>query len=116
MAPERDAVSVPRRVILTLLLGGLFVLGYLVLSWFVVPVVWAAILAYETWPVYARLRRLMRGHAMASALVMTLLLTAAFVLPLLWLVALLQGELRSVMMQMGAPSLKDLTPALVRKA
>jgi len=30
--------------------------------------------------------------------------------------AILQGELRSVMMQMGAPSLKDLTPALVRRA
>jgi isopentenyl diphosphate isomerase/L-lactate dehydrogenase-like FMN-dependent dehydrogenase len=29
---------------------------------------------------------------------------------------ILQGELRSVMMQMGAPSLKDLTPALVRRA
>jgi isopentenyl diphosphate isomerase/L-lactate dehydrogenase-like FMN-dependent dehydrogenase len=30
--------------------------------------------------------------------------------------AILQGELRSVMMQVGAPSLKDLTPALVRRA
>jgi len=30
--------------------------------------------------------------------------------------SLLQGELRSVMMQMGAPSLQDLTPALVRRA
>jgi isopentenyl diphosphate isomerase/L-lactate dehydrogenase-like FMN-dependent dehydrogenase len=29
---------------------------------------------------------------------------------------LLQGELRAVMMQMGAPSLKDLTPTLVRRA
>ena len=29
--------------------------------------------------------------------------------------ALLQGELRSAMMQVGAPSLKDLTPALVRR-
>ena len=29
---------------------------------------------------------------------------------------LLQAELRAVMMQMGAPSLKDLTPALVRRA
>lgn len=92
MATERDAVAVPRRVILTLLLGGLLVLSYLVLSWFVVPVVWAAILAYVTWPVYARLRRLLRGHSMSSALVMTLALTAAFVLPLLWLVFLLQGE------------------------
>src|SRR5512140_221678 len=92
MATERDAVAVPRRVILTLLLGGLLVLSYLVLSWFVVPVVWATILAYVTWPIYARLRRLLRGHSMSSALVMTLLLTAAFVLPLLWLSFLLQGE------------------------
>jgi isopentenyl diphosphate isomerase/L-lactate dehydrogenase-like FMN-dependent dehydrogenase len=29
---------------------------------------------------------------------------------------ILQGELRSVMMQVGAPALKDLTPALVRRA
>ena len=29
---------------------------------------------------------------------------------------LLQTELRAVMMQMGAPSLKDLTPALVHRA
>src|SRR5471030_1260685 len=92
MVPERDAASVPRRVILALLLGALFVLGYLVLSWFVVPALWAAILAYVTWPAYARLRRLLRGHAMVSALLMTLLLTTAFVLPLLWLSALLQAE------------------------
>ena len=92
MAPEHAAASVPRRIILALILGGLFVLGYLVLSWFVVPAVWAAILAYVTWPVYARLRKLLRGHAMSSALLMALLLTTAFVLPLLWLIALLQSE------------------------
>lgn len=92
MAPEDAAASIPRRIILSLLLGGLVVLGYLVLSWFIVPAVWAAILAYVTWPVYARLRKLLRGPAMSSALLMTLLLTAAFVLPLLWLIALLQAE------------------------
>ena len=92
MATERDSVSVPRRIILAMLLGALFVLGYMVLSWFIVPAVWAAILAYVTWPFYARLRKLLRGHAMSSALLMTLLLTTAFVLPLLWLVALLQAE------------------------
>src|SRR5512140_458364 len=92
MVSDSTAASVPRRIILALLLGGLFVLGYLVLAWFIVPAVWAAILAYVTWPIYARLRKLLRGYAMISALVMTLLLTAAFVLPLLWLVALLQGE------------------------
>ncbi len=92
MLPERDASSVPRRIILALLLGALFVLGYLVLGWFIAPAVWAAILAYVTWPAYERLRKLLRGHAMSSALVMTLLLTTAFVLPLLWLIVLLQRE------------------------
>lgn len=92
VASAGETTSVPRRVILTLLLGGLLLLGYLVLSWFIVPAIWAAILAYVTWPAYVRLRRLLRGHAMSSALVMTLLLTAAFVLPLLWLIILLQSE------------------------
>ena len=92
MAAEPVAASVPRRIILALLLGALFILGYLVLNWFIVPAVWAAILAYVTWPAYARLRKLLRGHAMSSALLMTLLLTTAFVLPLLWLIALLQAE------------------------
>ncbi|MBE0614229.1 MAG: AI-2E family transporter [Burkholderiales bacterium] len=90
--PEQDASAITRRVILTLLLGVLFVLGYLVLSWFIAPAVWAAILAYVTWPAYKRLRHLMRGYAMSSALVMTLLLTTAFVLPLLWLIILMQRE------------------------
>ena len=92
MEVEHHAPSVTRRVILALLLGVLFLLGYLVLEWFVAPAVWAAILAYVTWPAYERLRKLMRGHAMSSALLMTLLLTTAFVLPLLWLIVLMRHE------------------------
>jgi len=92
MATEYAATSIPRRIILALLLGALFILGYLVLNWFIVPAVWAAILAYVTWPAYARLRKLLGGNAFGSALLMTLLLTTAFALPLLWLVALLQAE------------------------
>lgn len=92
MLPESEAAPLTRRVILALLLGALFALGYLVLSWFIAPVIWAAILAYVTWPAYARLRRLLGGYAVLSALAMTLLLTTAFVLPLLWLITLMQGE------------------------
>jgi len=92
MPAESHSPTATRRIILALLLGALFVLGYLVLGWFIAPAIWAAILAYVTWPAYARLRRLMRGHAMASALVMTLLLTTAFVLPLLGFIALMQRE------------------------
>ena len=90
--PEHEGAIIARRVILAMLLGGLFVLGYLVLSWFIVPALWAAIIAYVTWPLYLRLRRLLWNNDIGSALLMTLLLTAAFVLPLLWLIALTQGE------------------------
>lgn len=88
----RESTAGTRAVLLWVLLGGLFVLAWMTLRWFLVPVAWALILAYTTWPMYARLRRLMRGAATTSALLMTLLLTAAFVLPLLGLVGLLQNE------------------------
>jgi predicted PurR-regulated permease PerM len=80
---ERDPPAAARTVLLWLLLGGLFVLAYLTLRWFIVPVVWALIFAYVSWPLYARLRFGLGGAATTSALLMTLLLTAAFVLPLL---------------------------------
>jgi predicted PurR-regulated permease PerM len=64
-----------------------------VLNLFIVPVAWAAIVAYTTWPLYSRLReRLGRRDGLASIL-MTLLLAAAFVLPLLWLVVMLRAEM-----------------------
>jgi predicted PurR-regulated permease PerM len=86
-------VTLTRRIILGLLLGGLVILTYSVLHLFLVPMAWAGILAYATWPLYERLRRLLRGNATGSAFIMTLLLTAAFILPMLWLVALLRSEL-----------------------
>jgi hypothetical protein len=90
---EGYPVSPVKRVILALLLGGLVVLSYVVLRLFLVPVAWATILAYVTWPAYRRSRLLMRGNATGSALLMTIILSAAFVLPLVWLTMLLRGEL-----------------------
>lgn len=81
-----------QRLVVVLVLGGLLLLSYLVLQPFLVPVIWALILAYVTWPVYAYLRRKMRGQATLSALIMTLLLTAAFVLPVLLLVNMMHTE------------------------
>lgn len=83
-----------RRLIVVVLLGGLLALSYAVLKPFLVPVIWALILAYVTWPSYVPLRRLMREQSTLSALVMTLLLIAAFVLPVVWLLTLLHSELR----------------------
>lgn len=82
-----------RRLILAALLGSFVVLAAAVLYRFVIPVAWAAILAYVSWPAYGRLCRVMGGQRSLSALVMTVLLAAVFVLPLMGVFALLRSEL-----------------------
>ena len=72
--------------------GGLLLLSYAVLHMFIVPVAWAVIIAFATWPAYRRLRASMRRYPTLSALLMTLLLSAAFVLPALWMGMLLRTE------------------------
>jgi len=91
MLPE-DNSPLLRQIALVALLGGLVLLSYAVLQPFLVPVIWALILAHVTWPLYVRLRRLMRERVTLAALVMTLGLTAAFVIPVLWFVGLLRVE------------------------
>jgi len=65
-------------------LAALALLGavYLILAPFVVPIAWAAILAYLTWPVYRPVLAALGGRAALGALVMTLLVILAVVLPL----------------------------------
>jgi predicted PurR-regulated permease PerM len=65
----------------------------LVLAPFIVPMLWAAILAFSTWPVYVRVLKVMRGHAFPAALLLTLLMAAVVVVPTLWLLQLLQSDL-----------------------
>ena len=90
---DQVAEKIARRAILGILLGGLLVLSYAVLQPFIVPVAWAGIIAYATWPLYRRLRASMRRYPTLAALLMTLMLTAALVLPALWLASLLRTEL-----------------------
>jgi predicted PurR-regulated permease PerM len=111
---ESDAFVITRRILLGVFLVGLFSLSYLMLRWFIAPVVWALILAYVTWPLYARLRENLHDNAIGSALLMTVLLTTAFVLPLLWLIGLVQVEVViayqavSVYLSDGVQSLPDI--------
>jgi predicted PurR-regulated permease PerM len=83
---------VSARIALALCLAGLLLLSYWVLHLFLVPMAWAIILAYVTWPAYRRLRGLMGSLFNTSALLMTLLLAGAFALPLLWVITMLRTE------------------------
>jgi len=81
-----------RRLIVAALLAGLLLLAFQVLQPFLVPVIWAVILAYVTWPAHERLVRLFGGRRGPAALLMTLLLASMIILPIVWLVLLLQTE------------------------
>ncbi len=84
------------RLVLGILLGGLLLFTYAVLSPFIIPCAWAVIIAYATWPLLLRLRALLRGRNGFAALLMTLLLAAAFILPSIWLALLLHHETASL--------------------
>ncbi len=81
-----------RRIVIGILLIGLLILSYRILHLFFAPLAWAMILVYVTWPVYRHVRRWLR-NATGSALLMTVILSAVIVLPLVWLTTLLRVEL-----------------------
>jgi len=80
------------RLVIALLLGGLLFLCYLVLRDFLVPLLWAAILAYVTWPLNRILRRTFKQRQGFAAVLMTLILTFAILLPLLGIIVSLRLE------------------------
>lgn len=85
-----------RRLFLLVSLGGLLVLAFVVLRPFLVPVLWAGILVYVTWPFYLRLRRRLSGRPNLSALLMTLLLSLLLILPVVWVLLLMRSEFTDI--------------------
>lgn len=85
--------SASRRLLLALLLVLLGVFCLLIVRPFITSILWAAILAYASWPLLLRLRRILRGLNTLAALLMTLILGCAVVLPVLWILVLVQREL-----------------------
>jgi predicted PurR-regulated permease PerM len=90
---DSSAALVARRLLLSSLLIGLGALCLLVLAPFLTSIVWAAILAFASWPLYRRLRHLLHRMHTLPALLMTALLGCAVILPMLWILILVQREL-----------------------
>ncbi len=103
------------------ILGGILLLigGYLVLSPFLVPIAWSAVLASVTWPIYRRMRPLFRGHEALSALTMLSGVILLMVLPVILLVLASVDEANRVYLQVrqlieqGPSTVRDY-PWLVR--
>jgi predicted PurR-regulated permease PerM len=90
-----DFVSAPwlRRLITVVVLAGLVLLGFRVMEPFIVPLVWAGILAFVSWPAYKRVLRAVRGRGIIAALIMTSVVSIVVIAPLAWLAVVLRVEL-----------------------
>ena len=90
-----DFVSAPwlRRLITVVVLAGLVLLGFRVMEPFIVPLVWAGILGFVSWPAYERVLRRLGGRGIIAALIMTTVVSAAVIVPLAWLAVVLRIEL-----------------------
>lgn len=106
----RQQIALARYLAPGLFLAGLLALAYQVLGHFVVPVAWAVILAYVSWPLHRQIQRLSPQRPSLAALATTLLLASALVVPLVWASVLLQAEI--VELYRKLPQWLEKKPAL----
>jgi len=71
--------------------AALMAAAYVILRPFLVAMIWAAILAYVTWPLFVRARTL-SGRPSLAALVFTLILLLALGVPAVWLIVKLAQQ------------------------
>ncbi len=69
---------------------------FVVLRPFLSAVIWAVILSFSTWPIYARIEKLLRGSRTLAAMLMTLLAAALFLLPMVALGSRLATEVTQI--------------------
>lgn len=104
-----------RRAIVITFMVGIVLLTYMVMQPFIVPTIWAAILAYVSWPLHIRISRVIRRRQTAAALVTTLVVSLIIVVPLIWLIMVLQNEMISGWSEVQALlARKPELPAAVR--
>ena len=85
-----------QKVLLFGLFFALLFLSFSVLKYFIVPVVWAAIIAYMTWPLYQGVLRTCKQRSTLSATLMILLVVLVVGLPVIFAIFLLQHEGRNL--------------------
>ncbi|MDD5036715.1 MAG: AI-2E family transporter [Methylococcaceae bacterium] len=107
---ETAITNLARYIAPGLFLIGLLILTFRVLEHFIIPVGWAIILAYVTWPLHRLVQRACGGKDTPAALLTTLLLTSVIVIPLVWASFLLQIEI--VEIYHNLPRWLDKKPAL----
>lgn len=85
-----------RRAATIALLLVFLVLGVRIVQPFLAAIAWGGILAFVTWPIHTRIRAAVGGRATLGALLSTVLLGLVLVLPMVWVILLLQAEVSHI--------------------
>jgi predicted PurR-regulated permease PerM len=103
-----------RRLLVAGLILGILLLTFSVLQPFLVPLIWGAILAYVSWPLNQRILRFVRGRTGVAALITSVIVTLAIVVPLIWLIWMVRVEALDAYARVQAflASKPSLPPAL----
>lgn len=89
-----------QRALLFGLLFILLILGFEIVKYFIVPVLWAAIIAYMTWPIYLWVNRRVNGRSSLSSSIMILMIFLIIGLPLTLGVFMVQHEGRNLFLEL----------------
>ena len=85
-----------RRIMPLFALAGLAILAFIVLAPFLVPLAWAGILSYASWPIATKIRAFCKGRDNLAAAITTALAALTLFIPLIWLAWLAQKELSNI--------------------
>lgn len=85
-----------KRIVPWIALTGLILLAVIVLTPFFVPLAWAGIICYVTWPIAQRIRQWCNGRDTLAAVIATALVAITLVVPLFWLAWLANKEMTQV--------------------
>ncbi|MDP1644177.1 MAG: AI-2E family transporter [Thiobacillus sp.] len=102
--PTKIDSPLARRVVAFAFLVFIFGLTFWVLSPFLASLAWAGILAYVTWPLHQWLCRRLPGRDKFVALLMTLGVAATLLLPLVWVMFTVAGDV-----SVASATVKQLT-------
>ena len=89
----KDIVEI---VLQLIALGLLLIFCYNILSPFIDPVIWAAILAVALYPIHQRMKVALKGKGTLAAVILTFIMVCLLVLPAVWLTLTTASQVKDV--------------------
>lgn len=90
---EITARPIIKQLLLVCFVIAISLATWLVLTPFLVPLAWAAILAHTSWPIYLRLHDFVGKRANLSSFLMTIAMAFVVMMPIVWLAIVIKNDM-----------------------